>query len=137
MSEPFELLSKEEIGKWLASIEQPGQLRKTRNTVSLYSLANYMGTTRDELHWRAHTPTMTTERQRLFSKIIAQIENGQLVVWKDPITWKKTLRPPEGAPVPLAPKYAADFSGPAPVLKAVPRVKPLAEMPQFGKLTKK
>ncbi len=142
MSEPFELLSAQEIGKWLAALEVPGQIRKRQKSggkrITLYILARYLGLTRDYLHGRARDQSyIGLDRRRLISKAIAQIEHGELVVKYDWITRTKTLVPVEGEAKPLPPKYAADFSGGAPALRPVPRVKPLAEMPDFGKLLTK
>ncbi len=136
MSLPYELLSVDQIAAWLRSFRVSGQSGKKRDGITLSALANHTGVSMGSLNWIAYGGAeMGIERQRMFSRLHAQIENGQLEAYYDPISFKKKLRPVE-KPKPVV-RYAADFTGAAPKLKTVERVKPLDAMPAFGSLLTK
>lgn len=78
---PYQILPKVEIQRWLRALIHEGEERKgSREGATLKSIAAYTGIPNNTLIWlaRKESSDLNRDRQRLLSKVIAQIENGLL-----------------------------------------------------------
>lgn len=135
MSAPFEMLSRDFIKKWLLKLIDRHGERKHRPGVTMDCLARYMQIPVDSLRALAlrDTSCLSVNRQRYFSKVIAMIENGQLV-------FEKRGKIKVGVIVDKAQpirRYRVEFGTGHPVLKAVGRPAPFNPPPTFKSLTLK
>lgn len=133
MSSPFEVLPKDTIRRWLNGLIEHGASGH-REGPTLHAIAKHTGIPRNSLLYLALVPGsgMSNERQRLFSKLIAQIDNGQLVFERDPVTREKR------AVFSLTPRprvrYAVEFSADGPRLRLVDRPRAVRRMPTVKEL---
>lgn len=129
----YQILTQPEIRRWLRSIVLGADQRgKIRPGATLDSLVRYMGIPRNTLKWLVYKDTawIGTARQRAFSKLIAEYENGTL-------DWtvqgrKKVAVTPEKPKVRL--KYAVSLGARGPSLKAVDRPRLPGKMPTMRDL---
>lgn len=112
------------IRKWLAT-----------SPISHTVLARYTGIPANSLEWieRKDTARVNPDRQRLLSKVIAQIENGQLVF--DKVGARRVPRIVAN-PKPIA-RYGVDFTTRGPQLRKVDRPKAFKPMVPFAALLTK
>lgn len=139
MSEPFELLTKEDIIERLKAMVRPTTNERWRHSEpTLHKLAKYLGISRANLVRRIYTgpKDIGPARQRLFSKIFCMIDNGQLRWEPDPLDKRRSVAIVSEAATPTPLRYKAVMTANGPKLAPGRRAQPLRAMPQFGKLTK-
>lgn len=132
MSAPFEILSKAFIRKWLLDlIDRHGKHRR-REGCTIDALANYLQVPRDSLRSIAlrDTAAIGVDRQRLLSKVIAMIENGQL---EFELCDRKKIGVLRERPRPIC-RYRIEFGSGRPVIKPVVRPKEFHPPPDFRSL---
>ena len=132
----FQMLSKDFIFAWVGSLVVKGTRGKAREGPTLTSVARYMGlplvTLKTMAYWPEKVGYISLERQRLFSRVIAEIENGQV----------EFVRQGRGAtiirkaerPRPIA-RYQVVLSKDGVRLQAKPRPAPFVPMPAFKNVT--
>lgn len=135
MSAPFEMLPRYFIREWLASLIDRHGSHAHREGCTLYSLASYLGVTRDSLRQLATRDTagIGVDRQRLLSKIITLVENGNLVF--ETVDGKKVGRLVD-KPKPIC-RYRVEFGTGRPVVKLVGRPKEFVPPRSFKSLVLK
>lgn len=129
MSIGFTILSQSYIRAWLASLVQRGGGWKMREGPTLGAIAKYCDIPKNDLIWYANKETsrMGLDRQRHLSKVIAQIENGQLDFEIQKNRKVAVLRE-SGKP---RLRYTVDFSHQQPRLKMADRPPPFVPLPAF------
>lgn len=114
------------IRKWLAT-----------SPISHTVLARYTGIPYNSLEWieRKDTAVISPDRQRLLSKVIAQMENGQLVFER---TGPRRSMVPRlvANPKPIV-RYGVDFTARGPQLRKVDRPKAFKPIITFAALLTK
>lgn len=126
----FRTLSKAEIRKWLnGCIGNSGAAGKISTRPTLWSLAQHMGIPKNTLEWlaRKDTARLSVHAQMHFSKVIAQIENGQL---EFEIQGNKKVAVFRDRPRPVT-RYQPVFGAQGPRLQLVDRPAPYRGMPAF------
>lgn len=129
----YQILPKHEIRKWLASLVAKGTTGRLREGPTLQAIGNYLGISRNNMIWfgRKDNANMSMHLQMRFSKLIAQVENGQLefVIQKEGKVRKKVavLR---DKPRPRV-RYQPVFTPAGPRLKTVDRPPPYRPMVTF------
>ncbi len=128
----FEVLSKAAIFKWLNGLIGKGAGRKLRPGPTLESLGKHMGIDRNTMIWlgRKETARMSIHRQMHFSKVIAQIENGELTF---EIQGRTKVAMFHVKPKPIV-RYGVSFGAKGPTLQARDRPAPYKPMPTFKDL---
>lgn len=78
---PFLILPKKDICLWLKRLVKRRGACKIRPEPTMLDITHYTGIPRNTLKWLAFKPetaNISPARQRLLSKVIAMVENGQL-----------------------------------------------------------
>lgn len=126
----YEMLSRAAIQAWLKSLVQ--RTKEKRDGPTLHCLGKYLGIPKDSLAFLSRADVgMSKDRQRLLSKVIAQIENGQLTFER--VATRKGLEKRAvfvDNPKPRV-RYGVDFKAGGPRLRFIDRPKPYKPMPSF------
>lgn len=133
MSAPFEILPRAFIRKWLLSLVDRHGSHKKRAGCTIDALARYLDISRKTLKafaMRANA-RMGRDRQRLLSKTIAMIENGQL---EFEVRGREKIGVIRDNPKPIC-RYRVEFASGRPVVRFVARPKFVQPMPSFKSLT--
>ncbi len=127
----FEMLSVAQISGWLYSLY--GGVSGPREGITVNAVANYTGIPVNSLRWLSKDPkhNISLDRQRLLSKVIAQVENGQLV-FEGVGSGKRAVIVTE-APKPRV-RYGVAIAGGAARLTFVDRPKAVRTLPAFKDL---
>ncbi len=135
MSAPFEMLSRAFIRNWLEKLIQRHGSHRRREGCTIDSLANYLEIPSRSLVAlaRRDTATIGKDRQRLLSKVIAMVENGQLEFERQ---GRKKVGVIRDHPKPIC-RYRVEFGSGRPILKMVGRPASFQAPPTFKSLSLK
>lgn len=125
----YEMLPVAYIRGWLRHYVHTGMAWRPRPGVTLAAIATHTGIVRNTLLWLAlkETARMSPERQRLLSKTIAEIENGQIeFVMRGTRKVARRVAEPK-----VIARYGFAFGGASPRLVALGRPAPFRPMPSF------
>lgn len=136
---PFQILPKETIRAWLASLVKRGAGKDCgqaarREGPTLNAIASHTGIPLDSLTWMYRdAKKINHSRQMLLSKVIAQVENGQLTFrtvqrgyGKGPLKVGTFVEKPK----PIV-RYGFTLGATGPKLRAIDRPPAYAPMPSF------